>query len=346
MSNSSRRPALFLVASIVASMAAGPGRAETPTEACDKLAAHPGDPARPKNIEGVRTGEIETDIAIEACTLALKDEPGNPRLRFELGRAYFDKTDYDGAFREYTVASEAGYAAAQGALGYLYDNGLGVPQDLGRAAALYRGAADADVSFAAHNLGVMLREGTGTTIDHVESLRYFRRAVSLGYRQSLVDVGFAYDNGYGIRQDYAEAMRWYRQAAADDIPEALNNIGNLYESGHGVRQDFAEASAWYKKAQAQDYALAYVNMAHMIDSGQGIAPNAESAADYVLEALDKGDAGEDAFNIKYIFDEAQWTPAFWKAVQTRLAAAGGYKAAIDGTPSPETRLAVENMISK
>jgi TPR repeat protein len=319
---------------------------ETPVQACDKLAAHPADPARPADIEGVGTGAIQVDIAIDACTRAIAEAPANARMHYQLGRAYFDREDYASALREFSTATDAGYAAAKGGLAYLYDEGLGTTIDQTRAVALYREAADANVAFAAHNLGVMLREGDGASIDYPASLAYFRKAVALGYRQSLVDVGFAYDNGYGVTKDHVEAVRWYRQAAEDETPEALNNLGSAYENGEGVPQDFAEAMVWYKKAQAQDYSLAFVNMGHMIDSGDGIQADPKAAADYIFQALDKGGADDDAFNIRYMFDEATWTPGFWKEVQTRLAASHGYKGAIDGTPSAETRAAIDALMDK
>ena len=319
---------------------------ETPAQACDKLAAHPADPARPAGVEGVGTGSIEVDIAIDACTRAIAEEPANARMHYQLGRAYFDKEDYASTLREFATAAAAGYAAAKGGLAYLHDEGLGTTVDQAKAVALYREAADADVAFAAHNLGVMLREGDGAPIDYPASLAYFRKAVSLGYRQSLVDVGFAYDNGYGVTKDHVEAISWYRQAAENGTPEALNNLGSAYENGEGVPQDFAEALAWYKKAQAQDYSLAFVNMGHMIDSGDGVAADPKAAAEYIFQALDKGDADDDAFNVKYMFDEATWSPGFWQEIQTRLSAFHGYKGAIDGTPSAETRAAIEALMDK
>jgi len=319
---------------------------ETPAQACDTLAAHPGDPAKPASVEGVRTGSIMVDIAIDACTRAIAEEPANARMHFQLGRAYLDKTYYGSALREFTVASETGYAAAKGALGYLYDEGLGTKPDKAKAVALYREASDGNVPFAAHNLGVMLREGAGAPIDYPASLAAFRKAVSLGYRQSLVDVGFAYDNGFGVAQDHVEAVRWYRQAAEDNIPEALNNLGSAYENGEGVARNTTEAMSWYKRAEAQGYSLAFFNMGHLVDSQEGEKADPKSAAGHVFEGLDKGDADEDAFNIRYMFDEASWTPAFWKEVQTRLAAEHGFKGAIDGTPSAETRAAIEALTDR
>lgn len=345
------RTSISLLASAVAllvptvSLAGESPVRETPTQACDKLAGHPADPAKPADVEGTDTGDIMVDIAIEACTLALADEPDNPRLHYQLGRAYFDKTYYGSAFREFSIASDAGYAAARGALGYLYDEALGTVADKAKAVALYRQAADGKVSFAAHNLGVMLREGTGAPVDYDASLRYFRMAADLGYRQSLVDIGFAYDNGYGVPQDYAEAMRWYRLAAKDNIPEALNNIGALYEDGHGVPLNTTEAAHYYQMAIAQDYSLAYFNLGHMVDSKGGKdAPRL--AVNAVLEGLKAGNAADDAFNVKYMLDEAEWTPGFWTEIQTRLAASHGYKGAVDGKPSAETRAAIEALMDK
>jgi TPR repeat protein len=336
----------ILTLSLFAALPIGASAQETPVQACDKLAAHPADPDKPTHIEGTRTGTIEVGIAIDACARAIVEEPNNVRMHYQLGRAFYDKEDYASAFREFSIASSSGYAAAKGALGFLHDQALGTVADKAKAIALYREASDGNVAFAAHNLGVMLREGDGVPIDYASSLAYFRKAVDLGYRQSLVDIGFAYDNGYAVTRDHVEAVRWYRLAAQDNTPEALNNLGSAYENGEGVPQDLALAMSWYKKAQAQDYSLAFINMSHMIDSGEGVPADPKVAADYIFQALEKGGADDDAFNIKYMFEEATWTPAFWKEVQTRLAASHGYEGMIDGTPSAETRAAVEVLMDQ
>lgn len=275
-------PMRILAASLLLTAPAIASAQETPAQACDNLAAHPADPAKPAGIEGVRTGTIDVDNAIDACTKAIAEEPASARMHYQLGRAYFDKTYYGSAFREFSTAADAGYAAAKAGLAYLYAEGLGAHVDEAKAVALYRQASDSNVSIAAHNLGVMLREGEGAPIDYAASLAYFRKAVALGSRQSLADIGFAYDNGYGVAKDPVEALRWYRKAAEDNIPEALNNIGTSYENGEGVPQDFAQALAWYKKAQGQDYSLAFINVGQMIDSGKGIAADPKSAAEPYL----------------------------------------------------------------
>ncbi len=318
--------------------------AETPAAACDALAAHPGDPAKPAEVEGIATGDIVLVPALDACRLAIEEDPNVPRYHYQLGRVFYDKGDFEQAYREFATAADAGYAAARGAQGYLLDEGLGTTADKTRAVVLYRQAAEADVAFAAHNLGVLLREGDGVPVDYAASLAFFRKAVALGYHQSLVDVGFAYDNGYGVAKDDTEAMRWYRQAAAYEIPEAFNNIGSLYENGEGVEKSTMQAIEWYKRAQAAGYALAFINMAHMLDSLPQ-DPDPKEAAVYIFQAMDAGSAEEDRFNLGYMFDEARWTSAFWTELQTRLAADHGFNGPVDGMPSPATRAALEALVA-
>lgn len=96
---------------------------------CDELAAHPSDPEGLVN--GVYDGEIDIQAAIPACTQALADDPNNPRLQFQLGRAYWE-ADRDAEavdmFRRAAVGGD--YAAAYAFLGIAYEYGYatGTPE--------------------------------------------------------------------------------------------------------------------------------------------------------------------------------------------------------------------------
>ena len=54
---------------------------------------------------------------------------------------------------------------AQNNLGSLYQNGRGVPKDLGKASELYLKAADQGNAAAQNNLGVLYRSGQGVPKD-------------------------------------------------------------------------------------------------------------------------------------------------------------------------------------
>lgn len=88
--------------------------------ACDRLAAHPLDPNR--IVAGVPTSQIDLAAAISACEAALKDDPENPRLTYQLARVYFYNDRTADAVKTITRAAQAGHRQAQFVLGALIAN--------------------------------------------------------------------------------------------------------------------------------------------------------------------------------------------------------------------------------
>lgn len=88
---------------------------------CDRLAAHPSDPNAVT--EGVSRPEMDKPAAIEACRKALADDPKNPRLNYQLARAY----GYSGMHEEATpyreTALRAGYPQSLFVMGYILVTG-------------------------------------------------------------------------------------------------------------------------------------------------------------------------------------------------------------------------------
>lgn len=133
------RPALCaLIIAMGFALGAPPALADVTR--CDALAGHPLDPH--KVALGVNFLDINVRQAVAACNAALKEDARNPRLRFELGRALERSGAYADAVTAYHAAAEAGYAAAQNALGAMYQDGLGVTPDKGQAQAWFKQAAD------------------------------------------------------------------------------------------------------------------------------------------------------------------------------------------------------------
>ena len=67
--------------------------------------------------------------------------------------------------QEYRLAAEQGDAMAQTNLGWMYDNGEGVPEDDTEAVKWYRKAAEQGYAMAQHNLGWMYANGEGVPED-------------------------------------------------------------------------------------------------------------------------------------------------------------------------------------
>jgi TPR repeat protein len=145
-------------------------------------------------------------------------------------------------------------------IGWLYRNGLGVPQDYAEAMRWYRKAADAGDSSAMTNIGGLYENGWACRQDYAEAMRWYRKAADAGNSSAMNNIGWLYQNGLGVPQDYAEAMRWYRKAADAGNSSAMNNIGRLYQNGWGVPQDYAEAMRWYRQAADAGNSWAMTNI--------------------------------------------------------------------------------------
>jgi hypothetical protein len=84
---------------------------------CDRLASHPDDPEAV--IEGVGQAGMDKPAAIEACLDAVADDPDNPRLNYQLARAYgYSGLHAEGqAYRD--TALRAGYPQSLFVIGYI-----------------------------------------------------------------------------------------------------------------------------------------------------------------------------------------------------------------------------------
>ena len=88
---------------------------------CDRLAGHPSDPNAVT--EGVSRAEMDMPAAIEACRKALADDPKNPRLNYQLARAYGYSGMHEEATRYRETALRAGYPQSLFVMGYILVTG-------------------------------------------------------------------------------------------------------------------------------------------------------------------------------------------------------------------------------
>jgi len=106
---------------------------------CDRLAAHNRDPGHVS--PGVKSESMNKSAAIKACTEAVQADPDNPRLNYQLGRAYGYSGQGDQAMPYRLKAIEQDYPQSLFVIGYLYFNGQTIEQDTCKAMALWLRAA-------------------------------------------------------------------------------------------------------------------------------------------------------------------------------------------------------------
>lgn len=91
---------------------------------------------------------------------------------------YADLNDKDNLFR----------------LGYLYNNGLGVPQNYSKAKEYYEKAADLGNTVAIRCLGDLYFNGKGVPQNNTKAKEYYEKALALGDKEALEDLGWSSEN--------------------------------------------------------------------------------------------------------------------------------------------------------
>ncbi len=138
-----------------------------------------------------------------------------------------------------------GEAWAQSELGFMYENGYGVPQDYTQAMIWFRKAADQGDARAQNNLGVM------------------------------------HAKGEGVPRDYSQAMIWFRKAADQGYARAQNNLGRMYHKiSNWTDQAAAGSRNWWSIAMSADG----THLAAVDNQGGDIWTSSDSGATWTDQA--------------------------------------------------------------
>lgn len=188
---------------------------------------------------------------------------------FQTGLDAYNRGDFATAVREWQPYVDRGDAHAQYNLALIYAGGKGVPQDLAKAADLYRKAAEQGVAAAQYNLGLLYASGQGVPKDPKQAAEWLRKAADQGIVMAEVALARVNDEAEGAARNDAEAINWYRKAAERGVASAAFDLALLYDWGKGAPQDFVEARKWYQRAADAGYPPAMTNLGILYYNAEG-----------------------------------------------------------------------------
>jgi TPR repeat protein len=290
-----------------------PGGLNSHITACDILAT--GLQAPMNLVEPVPHDLVNERAALRACTTAVRDDPENPRLLDLLARVLFLHERYAEAYFYAEQAASFGSTNAYAGMSVQHRLGLGVEQDIEKAAELVKiGALKGSTSMRVL-MGIYYREGWGVPQSYGEARRWFdlaanvgnvsafsaigdmykrgqlgeanptealihyRKAATLGQTDALNSVGMAYLNGEGVEKDTEVGMNFLSQASALGNPHAAFQLGRAFWRGNGVEKNPAQALAFFRLAAQRNNLVAYVLVGDVMKS-QGNGP--EAMANYII----------------------------------------------------------------
>lgn len=171
------------------------------------------------------------------------------------------------AFHNFVRSAAMGYTPAAVALGFCYEEGLGVQTDRRRAFIWYERATKEKETMAEYRLGRCYLHGIGVNRDYKAAHALLRRAAIQGVEDARVEL-FAmlehrrkkllrslYSMGMRLlyKGKYAAAREVLERASDLSVAEATYTLGCFYEFGIGVKMDRDRAFATYRLAQARGF---------------------------------------------------------------------------------------------
>ncbi|EXX74460.1 Skt5p [Rhizophagus irregularis DAOM 197198w] len=122
------------------------------------------------------------------------------------------------------------YGNAQCSLGYKYENGKGIDQDLKEAIYWYKKAAENGHVAAYYCLGKCYQDGIGIEKNEVKAFDHYKKSAEKGYLNGIYILGYCCENGIGTEIDKEKAVEWYKIAAKRGNKDAQKRLLELSNS--------------------------------------------------------------------------------------------------------------------
>lgn len=157
-------------------------------------------------------------------------------------------------------ASKKGFQRSCLLLGELYEQGILVVQDYGKAYNYYSQAAaleGPENAYVYYLLGCLYIEGLGRPINHEESFKWFKKSADLGNGLAQNELLYAYMYGEGTAVDREKAKEYARKSALSGEAMAQYDLGRLLLKGELFDVDSVEARYWLAKSAQQNHKRAF-----------------------------------------------------------------------------------------
>ncbi len=213
---------------------------------CDRIAADPSDPDKPKDVVGVNAiAASDIPTALKFCKAA---SASSRRALYQLGRAYTAGGQMSEAVASYRRAIEKGSTSAMIELGVLYGTGNGVAKDDAQAKILFQRAAAAGNPRGDANIAMIV--GGGVNGDPAQARAAMSKAADANSPEAQFQLGLMLANGDGGPKDDVAARSLFEKAAAKNHAGAMVALGVFLQDGRGGSSDVTMARSYYEKAAA------------------------------------------------------------------------------------------------
>ena len=176
----------------------------------------------------------------------------------------------DKAMHLFRLAAAQGNAPAMNIIGYSFDHGIGIRENVAEALKWYRRAAARGERRATNNLALLYFRGRGVPRDYTKAHRLWLKSAELNHSRAMVNLGIMYADGTGVAKDGKKAAHWWRRAIAlgEDRAAAMLGLTLLHQSKS--EKDFMEAARLLQWAASAGYGEAAFALSALYYDGKGV----------------------------------------------------------------------------
>jgi TPR repeat protein len=179
-------------------------------------------------------------LAIAALISAVAPAIGPVMADGTAGLKAYQQGDFATALAEFMPLAEAGQASAQAAVGQMYLNGEGVPQDPAQAAIWLEKAAEGGNARARYQIGNMYAAGMGVPVDDMKASYYLIKAANQNMAVAQLAMAQRFYHGQGVPKDVVQSFLYAALSAKQ---------GN--QDGAAIAQTIGASLTPEQQAQAQ-----------------------------------------------------------------------------------------------
>lgn len=168
---------------------------------------------------------------------------------FEQATADYVSGSYIRALTAFYTLAKNDDDKAQFNVALIYENGLGVSQDLKRAKQWYEKSAKQGNAQAQFNLAKLYYALSNEDIHAYKKSKYwYEKSTELGFKYAYNNLAVFYLKGLSVKKDTQKAFELLKQGAQKGDSTAQINVALLYAWGEGVVQDKMKAYENLQKA--------------------------------------------------------------------------------------------------
>lgn len=206
--------------------------------------------------------------------------------------------NYEQARQIFEPLAQENNVYAQYRMGYLHQNGRGLPKDDEAALSWYERVLDQDiddipedaaydpVAHTYNNIAVLYDTDGAVPRDCERAYEYYRASAQRGLPEGQYGMATMLMRGTCFDDTLDDlAVRLYQEAATAGLAEAQYQLGIHYCTGRGVAQSQSTAAIWWREAATQGYRAAQIYLADRYMRGKGLPQDDVQAYVWLSRAI-------------------------------------------------------------